>query len=289
MLRIQKYKLISSIKIIQTTLNNGLTILFGFAKIGAIGLAAGWLISQIIIVSSLISKFSKKINVNIRKFNKNFFFSTLIEFKEFPLINSLHAFLDVFAIQFLLFWIITISFGKWELGIFAFTFKYVGAPIGLISSSISQIFYVEMGNAINNKKQVKHIFNKTIKISLIFAILFSIVILLFGQKLFAWYFGSDWKIGGLYAQYCLPVIIGPLIISPLSWCPMLFKKQFINFLINLISYSLCILGFLFSIFLKLNFQNALIIYSIIKTIHFIVVFLWFKKLINNYENSLYIE
>ncbi len=47
--------------------------------------------------------------VNVRNYNITTIKTTVKEYRDFPMINSLHAFTDIFATQFVLFWIITSS------------------------------------------------------------------------------------------------------------------------------------------------------------------------------------
>lgn len=285
-LRLKQFKTISVSKVIQATSNHGISVLMGFAKTGAIGLITGWLVSQFVAIAILTSKINRKINRKKEDFNTALFKSTVSEFRDFPLINSMHAFMDVFATQFLLFWIITISFGKWELGIYAMMFKYIRGPIGLITSSLSQLFYVEAGNAMNNKQPISHIFNRTIKITLFFAVAFSAVLLLFGQELFALYLGEKWRIGGVYAQCILPVLFFTFIVSPVSGLTILFRKQFVGFILSLLCYGFSILGFVLSIYFKWTFEEALLIYSGVFTLYYITVLIWYKSMIRKYEHAI---
>lgn len=286
MLRLQRFKVISASKVIQATSNHGISVIMGFAKTGAMGLITGWLVSQFVAITILLSRVNRKITRKKEDFNAALFRSTVSEFKDFPLINSMHAFMDVFATQFLLFWIITVSFGRWELGIYAMMFKYIRGPIGLITSSLSQLFYVEAGNAMNNRQPVSHIFRRTIRITLLFGILFSVVLLLFGQELFALYFGEKWRIGGLYAQCILPVLFFTFIVSPVSGLTILFRKQFTGFVLSLLCYAFSISGFVLSIWFSWTFEEALLIYSGVFTIYYIVVLIWYVSMIRKYEQSI---
>lgn len=285
-LRLQNYKFIAISKIAQAFFNHGLTVLLGFLKAGALGMIIGWMTAQFVGIFILASKISKKIVRRKSDFKLDLFKSTVSEFKDFPLINSAHAFMDIFATQFLLFWIITISFGKWELGIYAMMFKYIRGPIGLITSSISQLFYVEAGNALNNKQIISPIFYRTIKITFVFGVLFSIVLFFFGQQLFALYFGETWRVGGVYAQCILPVLFFTFIVSPVSGLTILFRKQFIGFILSLCCYALSILAFVVSIRFNWSFEQALLLYSAVFTVYYVVVLLWYVNMIKNYEKSL---
>lgn len=285
-LRLKQYKIISFNKIALALINNGATVALGFFKVGSIGLALGWLISQVVAMVILLFRVDTKMERSKKDFNSKVFKATLSEFRDFPMINALHAFMDVFATQFLLFWIITITFGSYEFGIYALMFKYIRGPIGLVTHSLSQLFYVETSEAMNNKLPIKHLIIRTIKITAVFATFFSIVLLLFGQKLFTLYFGSEWTAGGVYAQCILPVLFFTFIVSPISGLTILFRKQFIGFILSLCCYLFSILAFVIGIQFDLSFEQSLLIYSSVYSCYFIAVLLWYKHLVNQYEQSI---
>jgi O-antigen/teichoic acid export membrane protein len=284
-LRNKGYKLISTSKIIQSLINNLLAALLGYLSFGVIGLLIGWIISQY--VGIIVLSFSIKTNVTRKRkdFNKTLFKQTLKEFKDFPMVNSLHAFMDVFATQFLLFWIITSVFGSWELGLFAVMFKYIKGPIGVVTYSVSQLFYVEASQSIQDNKPILPLFKRTINIILLFAIPFSIIVLLFAPQLFGWYLGSRWQSAGIYAQYTLPILFFNFIVSPVSGIPILFNKQVKNIVFSFLSYLLSLTALGIAIFLKLSIEHALLTYSIVFSIYYILILFWFTILIKEFESK----
>lgn len=283
LLRLKKYGLISMNKITQAFVNNGSTVFFGKMNFESLGLAFGWISSQVVAILLLLFRINLKAS---RKFSKKIFIVTVKKFKDFPMINSLHAFMDVFATQFLLFWIITYFYGKWELGMYAMMFKYIRGPISLITSSISQVFYVEAGINMNEKKKMSDIFLKTSRISLVFAIGFSIVIILFAESIFRIYLGEIWASGGVYATYILPILFFTFITSPVSGLPIIFKKQKISLVLSLINYTLSIFSFFLSIKFNWDFKSALLLYSFINSIYYLSLYLWFYSLIRGHDKKL---
>lgn len=285
-LRLKAFKAISINKIILAAVNNGSTVLIGLLKANALVMALSWLIGQVTGFIILLFKLNKNHGRPKSDFSPRLLKTTIAEHKDFPLINSLHAFMDIFATQFLLFWIITKTFGNYEFGIYALMFKYIRGPISLVTSSVSQLFYVETSQAMNEKKPIKHIFSKTMKMSTLFGIGFSLVVILFGQKLFSIYFGEKWAAGGLYAQCILPILFLTFVVSPVSGMTILFRKQLIGFLLSLACYTFSIFAFVIGITFKWSFEQSLVLYSAVYSLYFITIIIWYRHLIRKYEESI---
>lgn len=277
-LRMKKYERISIAKVSQSLINNGLAALLGYIGFGVYGLIIGWVISQYVNVFYLL--FGHLKDIKIKKYNLQTFNSTIKEYKDFPLVNSVHAFMDIFATQFLLFWMITTYFGNTKFGIFAMMVKYVKAPIVLVTSSVSQLFYVEASNALNENKSIKPIAFKTLKTTFLFAIPFILVLVFFGPQLFKFYLGDDYEMAGVYARCLTPMFFISFLVSPISGIPILHNKQKQGFLFSFIWYFLILVALYVCIYFKLSFENSLWIYGLFFSLYYIFLLVWFYSLIN---------
>jgi O-antigen/teichoic acid export membrane protein len=275
-LRLRKFNILSYSKISQSFVNNGLACLLGYLGWGVGGMIAAWLCSQLIGILVNFTIIDRQLD--LKRFNKQIAKNTLVEYKDFPLINSLHAFTDVFASQFLLFWIISGFFGSIELGLFATMFRYVKAPIALVTTSVSQLFYVEASEKINSKVSIVPLIKRTMLISGAFAIPFCLVIYFFGNELFSLYLGDDWSMAGTYAQRILPILFASFLLSPISMIPILFKKQKQFYFYSVTCYVLSIGGLVLGLFLNWNFEDSLLLYSAGYCLYYIFLFFWYYKL-----------
>ena len=283
-LRHERFHLISIGKISQSIVNNGLAAMLGFIGWGVNGLIIAWLLSQYINIVILLVGVNRKIKY--KDFGLISLKTTLKEYKDFPLINSLHAFSDIFITQFLLFWMISSYFGLIELGLFAMMNKYIKAPIVLVSSSVSQLFYVEAGKAINKGISLFPIIKKTVRTSVLFAIPFTAVLISLGPEIFRWYLGEKWEIAGVYAQYLSPMLFLYFVISPISGLPILLQKQKQAFIFSLIGSSFTILIFFLGIYFKLQFVQTLFLYGLAFTAFYLLTLLWYFTLIKKRNESI---
>ena len=283
-LRHERFHLISIGKISQSIVNNGLAAMLGFIGWGVNGLIIAWLLSQYINIVILLVGVNRKIKY--KDFGLISLKTTLKEYKDFPLINSLHAFSDIFITQFLLFWMISSYFGLIELGLFAMMNKYIKAPIVLVSSSVSQLFYVEAGKAINKGISLFPIIKKTVRTSVLFAIPFTVVLISLGPEIFRWYLGEKWEIAGVYAQYLSPMLFLYFVISPISGLPILLQKQKQAFIFSLIGSSFTIFIFFIGIYFKLQFVQTLFLYGLAFTAFYLLTLLWYFTLIKKRNESI---
>ena len=103
--------------------------------------------------------------------------------------------------------------------------RYVRAPIQLISSAVSQLYYSEASKNKREGTSVLAIQNKTLKIAITFALPFALIIFFFGTYLFAWYLGNEWEKAGRYASIIAPALFFQFLTSPISATPIIYNQQ----------------------------------------------------------------
>jgi O-antigen/teichoic acid export membrane protein len=265
-------------KVSQSLVNNVVAAAFGYYMWGVSGLIWSWLLSQF--MNAIILMFRSKIeSTDFKKFS----FERLKEYRDFPLINSLHAFTDMFATQFVLFWLITFYFGKLELGLFAVMHRYVRAPITLITGSSSQLFFAEAAQHKNNGTSIHNLLKKTLLTSLIFGFIFLLGTLLLGPSIFKFYLGIEWEKAGNYAQIMAPALTLLFFTSPLSTTPLIFGKQKKAFLFSLLGYVFTLGFMLFAAQNNWKFEDSLWCYSLCFLVYYLLILIWYIHLIRKHN------
>ncbi len=280
MLRFKKYNVISIGKVVQAFSNNGLAVLLGLIGWGTWGLIYGWIsgfLFGILIMLYYVDK-ALKLREHVRLVTIK---TTIKKYKDFPLINSLHAFTDIFATQTVLFWLVTTYYGLEQLGLFAIMYKYVRAPIGLVTSSVSNIFYTEMSSAINNGESPIPILKKTIKTTTAFSIPFILILLLFGPVVFSWYLGESWREAGVYSQMIAPVLFMMFIVSPISGIPIILNQQKKAYVFAVIGYIFTLSTLFIIGMMGFSFKTALLYYSMVFALYQVSYLYWLYRLIKN--------
>ncbi len=163
-----------------------------------------------------------------------------IRYEKFPLINTWAGLLNVASYQspILLF---TYFFSPAIVGNYAFGFRVLFMPLGLISGSISQVFYQRAAAAYaqgNLPSLVEHTFRILITLGLFPTLLLALI----GREVFSLCFGPDWGEAGRYTQILSVWAFSWFISAPLSTVFMILEChklaiffQFVLFLTRFLS------------------------------------------------------
>lgn len=165
--------------------------------------------------------------------------SIALRYRYFPffllpstLLNSLSTNLPV---------LILISyFSKDYIGYFSMTISLLFLPVQLLSNAMSKVFY-KKSSMKNNDEEVRALSFQLFKVAYILGFIMNLVIILFGEHLFAFFLGHDWKMSGTYAILLSPWILMTLCFSPLSVIFDSRDKQSTEFLFNVVLFVLRIL------------------------------------------------
>ncbi len=277
MIRKGNYPIITSARIIQSFAQNGGYIFLGYVGFGVHGLVLGWLIGVLIPVITM-TVFSRK-DFRRSDLNRQEISVLANEHKDFPTINSLHAFTDILATQFLLYWIITRNYGAAALGLFALMTRYVRAPLNLVGSAIGQLYFREVGISSGDREKEIAIFYRSIKLMAAFSIPAMLVVVVFGPEIFEIYLGEKWKDAGEMARYMAPALLFNILSGVVSGTAILKQRQKQAYVISLIGYLLSLLMFVAGSWFDLSLNFTLICYSIVLSIYYLVLLYWYRKLI----------
>jgi O-antigen/teichoic acid export membrane protein len=278
-LRNRKYRKVSIGKIAQSIVNNAGAVLLGYYAFGVLGLIVAWIVSQFINILMLLDSDQPRRNLWVSKIDIAFFKRIIKKYKEFPLINSLHAFTDVLATQFLLFYFISVYFSKEELALYYLMFRYVRAPISLVSGSVYQLYYIEANKSIHNHGSGMPIAIKTVKTIALFAVPFVILLISLGPSVFGVYLGSEWREAGVYAQIFAPMFFLFFFTSPLSGTPLIFGKQKQAFIMSIIGYTFSIGSIVLGHLLHWSFKETLMLYVFVFCLFYSSLLIWYFSLL----------
>jgi len=270
------YKDIANATIIKSIITAVIQLSVGFFKGGVSGLISGQLISQMFANMRLFKNITKDRGL-IEKISKVKIMALAKRYKDFPkfsmwasLINSLSHHLTNILIS--TFYDIT------TLGFYSLTQRLLAMPSGLIGGSISQVFFQQATKEKQETSTAIHTFNSTIKKLLIigipsFGILFFIV-----EDLFAFVFGEEWRMAGIYAKILIPFFLINFISSPLAIIMTVFEKQKIAFVVNLILIVSSVGLIIICQYLNVNFEIFLKVFSLIMSIGYLSFMFYYKKI-----------
>ena len=246
------------------------------------GLILGNFIGRVVSVFVLINKFLKHDKSQIININKIVMVEQMKKYKDFPFINSFHAFSDVIRVSGSVM-LISSFWGTTILGFYALSLRALQVPVGIIGSALGQVLYQKFSLIYNNGENllpyVKSIIFKLLAIALpLFLVLFFIA-----PSLFSFVFGEEWRVAGEYTQILIPYLFMNFLISPISQIPIILGKQKEIFYISLFGNILYILVFI--LLYKNDIFVTLIVLSISQFLFYMYVAYWYFMIIKRYDNE----
>ncbi|MFD1707474.1 lipopolysaccharide biosynthesis protein [Siminovitchia sediminis] len=213
--RNKQFGVISKGKVLQSSITNGSSIIFGLSGLNSIGLVLSNLIG---ITLSLIYQFFKVKHselINLYNIKYKQIYKVAIKNKEYPLLNSFSAFFDNLATQAPVF-ILMKFFTESIVGFYSLAVRVIGMPISLISTAITQVFFSEIADLNNEGKSINPLLLRVLKILCLIGIIPTILLVLLGPVVFEIIFGYDWRKAGEITSILAFGFFAKFVVSPLS-------------------------------------------------------------------------
>lgn len=261
-LRQKELRYISISEVYKSSVFSLIQLLYPIFQSGVGGLLIGK------IISSLIAPFYlfRKSNFNISLINFNQLFQLSKRYINFPKYTSPAILLNNLGsngIQLL----IPVLYSTTTLGFYSLMNKVLSAPFSFIGNSISQAFLKE----ISNDTKTAYVVTKSILYKLLLIALFGYGIsFFFIEDLFQFIYGDQWRLAGTFAKYLIPYFIFKFIASPLTSIHTAFEKQRLSLLLQFIMFVLSVGILFYSYFMKLDFEQFLLSFSVLLSLFYIV-------------------
>ena len=211
--RLQKFKLVSSSRVVQSLSASLLQVTFGFLSFLRSGLILGYVAGQII-SSAYIGYIHKRagrfIGIKYRIFS-----SLVKKYKDYVLINAPSSLMDSISLFAPVFFI-KAGYGSEQLGYYTLAQRLITLPTILIGQAISQVFLQRITSYHGDKQKMKADMFKTFKGLLIVAFVIAVGIFLFSPFAFSLVFGEKWKLSGELARIMSLSFFIRLIVNPIS-------------------------------------------------------------------------
>jgi len=282
--RKKRYKILSFSRVSQSTTTAGTNLAMGFGGYGVSGLIVGDIIGQGV-ATGVLSWQAWKDGWNKKKhFDKEKVIKEAKNYKDFPKINTLHAFIDMLQSSGVIL-LVSKYFGNTILGFYSLTMRILNAPATLIGSAVSQVFYQEASETFNNKGDLRPLIIKTIVMLGLMALPIFILIVLFAPTVFTLVFGAQWKDAGVYAQILSPWILLRFVYSPVSQIPLLLGKQKEYFYVGLIYNLIIILSIALTGYFGFSVEASIGIMSFLATLALVIVIIWLFTIVEQRETN----
>jgi O-antigen/teichoic acid export membrane protein len=274
--RKKQYKDLAKATILKSIVLAIVQLSIGFIKQGATGLISGTIISQFFANTKLLTNIIKD-KVLISKISKVKIIALAKRYKDFPkfsmwagLANTLSSSLTNI--------LISSFYGIATLGFYSLVQRVLGMPSALIGGAIGQVFFQQATKEKQQTGRAINSFNSTVKKLIIiglpsFGILFFIV-----EDSFAFIFGEEWRVAGVYAQIVIPLFFMRFISSTVSSINIVFEKQRIGLYINILLLISSLSVFVISNFFDFDFNLFLYLFTYLLFVEYLIFLIYYKKL-----------
>jgi O-antigen/teichoic acid export membrane protein len=199
--RNKAYKTLSNNRIIEAVSSNGANGLFGALNFGFFGLFFGYMIGFVTSILFLSASKLKLIKGEVGDTKQN-----LKKYSDFPSKSLPSGLLNILALQLPTFLIFGF-FGAVVSGIYDIITRVLNAPITMIGRSVSQVFYQKISSDLNEGNPIGGYIRKSSIRLFLFMLIPMTVVFFFGEPLFAFVFGEDYRPAGRLAAYFAPFFL----------------------------------------------------------------------------------
>ena len=266
------YKDIANATIIKSIITAVIQLSVGFLKQGASGLISGQLVSQFFANMRLFKNIIKD-RLLLSKISKVKIIALAKRYKDFPKF-SMWAILANTLSTHLTNILISAFFSMATLGFYSLVQRLLGMPSALIGGSIGKVFFQEATKEKQETGKAIKTFNSTVKKLIViglpsFGILFFIV-----EDLFAFVFGEEWRIAGIYAQIAIPLFFIRFVVATVSAIDTIMERQNIFLIFNIVLLSISLLVIYLA--KELIFGTFLIYFTLLISIVYLIyaIVLW---------------
>ncbi|BCZ26073.1 hypothetical protein EUBC25_01600 [Claveliimonas bilis] len=276
--RQRDFKKISLTMVKQSVVGNVAKIVLGVLGIGPIGLLLSRVLSDSVGVLSLTKPIIR--HPLFRKENRYSLCKIAKRFWRFPVFQFPSTIMSQMALNLPVFFL-GIIYDSSVVGAFGLANTVVNLSMDLVGKSVSNVFYAEAAKiARTSPEELKELSNSILKKMILLGLIPLVVLLLFGEVLFAFVFGSEWRISGIYASVMSVGIFFNFIFTPVSRVFEIYNKQKCTLLLN--GLNLILMGSVFGLASKneISIYVTLALYTAVKSIISVFTFLLSRWFIN---------
>lgn len=234
-------------------------------------LIAGKVLGNSVALFTVVNRIKKEAYANI--YSYKLIFDTLCKYREFPTISTATSFLNVASLNMTPI-ILLALFGSPIAGLYALTHRILTLPSSLIGNAVSKVFLAEAPSA-HRQGKLEELVDKIYRKLLYFATPIALIIVSYGDVLFSFVFGAEWKTAGVYAQWMAPWLYLHFLWHPLSTISVILKLQKELLIINIISFFLRIVAIYLAYTVFMDSELVIAVFSVTSTIIYAARSYWF--------------
>lgn len=280
------YKLISSVTVIKSGVNNTLLVISGLFNVGIPGLIC----SQIVSSFAGLGRQSKDIRKKMGEFKEIDFEAikeSFLKHRKQPLYNASSALITTSIYSSINLFIKSV-YSTEQLGLYSLSYRVLGIPFSVISANIARVFFDSAVKEVTECGNYRRTFRKTIIVLASTIIPMIMLMAILAPSIFSLFFGPEWETAGKYVRLLAPMFCLRLIAESLTTSFIVSNKQHIELILQ----SILLVGefavYLISYFRNLPIEQFLLLISLLYIIMhsnmIIIMYKLSKESDNNVKN-----
>lgn len=216
--RLQKYSVISLTLVLHSIVLNGsqIGLLLLLNDASSFTLVLGFFVATLSNFIMLFVCVVKHLDLSKPIPNIKQLLITFYSHRKFAIHNILNALLNKGTSEIPVF-LFGAFFGTAAVGQYTLARRILNQPVTILGKNIGLLYHERIGKIVQqNKATAYKITSLTIVSLLVIMLPVCVIILLWGEMLFATVFGPEWQIAGVYAQLLLPLIVLKLLAAPVA-------------------------------------------------------------------------
>jgi O-antigen/teichoic acid export membrane protein len=274
--RRQRYSAVARSRVVQATGTSALNVAAGIARHGSGGLIAGGLLGQLLSLM-VLGRAAWRDKDDAGVISRAELVRVGRQYGNFPRYVLPHGLLDHVRESGLTL-LIAQMLGGGVLGYFAFATRLLRTPLGLIGSSVAQVFYQRAAAAYASGAPVRPLLRGVVFRLVLIAIPAGAVLAFFGPALFGIVFGAEWEIAGHYARLLAPWFLVNFVSSPVSHMPSIVGRQRDFFRVSALYNLLIPATFFCTVTIGLHPTHVFVAVSLVGAFYLAGILMWIARL-----------
>lgn len=286
-IRMKWFKNITLSILLTSATSNTAKLLAGLAGLGVVGLAVSTLLG--LIVGSLVFVFDAFGVYKNNNKNSNLRRSVVAkQYREFPRINLPHSLIDA-SRELLIAFFLTLHLSTSLFGSYDHSFRMLKIPLLLIGVAVGQVLYNRISADFAEKKVIYPLLKRSVILLTIIGILPFTVIYIWGDSIFAFVFGEEWRLSGKIAAVLSPWLMANFVASSISMIPAIIGKLKWFFWVGIVTTVIQLSCFaLFPMIMEILSITEIGMFEIISWIMFVLfwgITIWLLRIVKSLDSG----
>ncbi|MGE6716268.1 lipopolysaccharide biosynthesis protein [Peribacillus frigoritolerans] len=273
--RYKEYKVMTSVYVLRTSVQNFGTVILGFLKFSVFGM----LISHTAGMFFGFKKQSTTIKPHLNEIwasSKSEMVAVMKSHYRQPLYSAPAMFANRFSYASIMLFVESL-FGLTALGFYSISYKVLGLPLTVMSNNIAKVFFQEASREYDETGKFINSFKKTSIILFLIAIPMVLSLYFLAPFAFEIVFGSGWNQAGVYVQILAPMFGIRLIVNTVAFGLQVVKKQHLELGLQLLFIIASISCFIIAKLMALNINQYLMSITVLFSLIYIIYYLFVMK------------